>query len=59
METFLAALLTISAGVWVGAIVFQSAVVAPSVFVDLDTVAILLLGITLLAIVATSAAPGM
>jgi hypothetical protein len=36
METVALALLTISAGVWVGAIVFQSAVVAPAVFVDLD-----------------------
>ena len=39
METFAAALLTLSAGVWVGAIVFQSAVVAPAVFVDLDETA--------------------
>ncbi len=36
METVAIAVLTISAGVWVGAIVFQSAVVAPAVFVDLD-----------------------
>jgi len=36
METFIAAILTVSAGIWVGAIVFQSAVVAPAVFVDLD-----------------------
>ena len=36
METLAAAVLTISAGVWIGAIVFQSAVVAPAVFVDLD-----------------------
>ena len=39
METFAAAVLTISAGVWIGAIVFQSAVVAPAVFVDLDEAA--------------------
>ena len=39
METFAAAVLTISAGIWIGAIVFQSAVVAPSVFVDLDEAA--------------------
>lgn len=39
METFLAALMTISAGVWIGTIVFQSAVVAPAVFVDLDEAA--------------------
>lgn len=36
METLAVALLTTSAGVWVGSIVFQSAVVAPAVFVDLD-----------------------
>lgn len=36
METFVAALITIAAGIWTGAIVFQSAVVAPAVFVDLD-----------------------
>jgi hypothetical protein len=29
-------LLTVAAGVWIGAIVFQSAIVAPTVFVDLD-----------------------
>ncbi len=39
METFAAALMTISAGTWTGAIVFQSAVVAPAVFVDLDEAA--------------------
>ena len=39
METVAAALLTISAGVWTGAIVFQSAVVAPAVFVDLNEAA--------------------
>lgn len=39
METFLAALMTISAGVWTGTIVFQSAVVAPAVFVNLDAAA--------------------
>ncbi len=36
METVAAVALTIAAGVWIGAIVFQSAVVAPAVFVDLD-----------------------
>ena len=36
METVAAVVLTISSGVWVGAIIFQSAVVAPAVFVDLD-----------------------
>lgn len=36
METVAVAVLNISAGVWIGAIVFQSAVVAPAVFVDLD-----------------------
>lgn len=36
MQTLAVALLTISAGIWVGAIVFQSAVVAPAVFADLD-----------------------
>ena len=36
MTDFAIALLTISAGTWIGAIVFQSAVVAPAVFVDLD-----------------------
>lgn len=30
------ALLIAAAGIWIGAIVFQSAVVAPTVFVDLD-----------------------
>ena len=39
MAGFATALLTISAGIWVGAIVFQSAVVAPAVFVDLDEAA--------------------
>ena len=39
METLAAAVLTISAGIWIGAIVFQSAVVAPAVFVDLDEAA--------------------
>jgi hypothetical protein len=36
MESFATALVTIAAGTWVGAIVFQSAVVAPAVFVNLD-----------------------
>ncbi len=36
MTSFATALLTISAGTWVGAIIFQSAVVAPTVFVDLN-----------------------
>ena len=36
MEAFVTALLTIAAASWVGAIVFQSAIVAPAVFVDLD-----------------------
>lgn len=40
METFAAVVLTISAGVWIGAIVFQSVVVAPAVFVDLDVAGI-------------------
>ncbi len=39
METFAATLMTIAAGTWTGAIVFQSAVVAPAVFVDLDEAA--------------------
>ena len=39
METVAAAVLTLSAAVWVGAIVFQSAVVAPAVFVNLDEAA--------------------
>ena len=39
METFAIAVLAISAGVWTGAIVFQSAVVAPAVFVELDAAA--------------------
>jgi hypothetical protein len=29
-------LLTVAAGIWIGAIVFQSAIVAPTVFLDLD-----------------------
>ena len=37
MEAFAAALMTIATASWVGAIIFQSAVVAPTVFVDLDT----------------------
>ncbi len=36
MTGFATALLTISAGIWVGAIIFQTAVVAPVVFVDLN-----------------------
>lgn len=36
MEALATALTTIATGTWVGAIVFQSAVVAPAVFVDLD-----------------------
>ena len=39
METVATAILIISAGIWIGAIVFQSAVVAPAVFVDLDEAA--------------------
>lgn len=39
MAAFATALLTIAAGIWIGAIVFQSAVVAPAVFIDLDEVA--------------------
>ncbi len=39
MEAFTAAVLTICAGIWVGAIVFQSAIVAPAVFVELDEAA--------------------
>ncbi|MEM7278722.1 MAG: DUF4149 domain-containing protein [Pseudomonadota bacterium] len=39
METVAAAVLTTSVGIWVGAIVFQSAVVAPAVFVDLEETA--------------------
>lgn len=39
METFTTALFTIAAAVWIGAIVFQSAIVAPAVFVDLDEAA--------------------
>lgn len=37
MEAFGTTLLTIAAGTWVGAIIFQSAIVAPAVFVDLDS----------------------
>lgn len=36
MEAFATALLTISAATWVGAIIFQSAIVAPVIFVNLD-----------------------
>ena len=36
MESLAIALITLAAGTWVGAIIFQSAVVAPAVFVDLD-----------------------
>lgn len=36
MEPLAYALITIALGTWVGAIIFQSAVVAPAVFVDLD-----------------------
>lgn len=36
MESIATVLLTIAAATWVGAIVFQSAVVAPAVFVNLD-----------------------
>ncbi|MDJ0793512.1 MAG: DUF4149 domain-containing protein [Woeseiaceae bacterium] len=36
MTSFATALLTISAGIWVGAIIFQTAVVAPTVFADLN-----------------------
>ncbi len=36
MTGFATALVTIPAGTWIGAIIFQSAVVAPAVFVDLD-----------------------
>ena len=36
MPTVSAVLLTLAAAVWVGAIVFQAAIVAPSVFVNLD-----------------------
>ena len=39
MTSFAIALLTLSTGTWVGAIIFQSAVVAPAVFVNLDEVA--------------------
>ena len=39
MEILAIIVLTISAGVWIGAIVFHSAVVAPTVFVDLDEAA--------------------
>lgn len=37
MEAPASALITIAAAAWVGAILFQSAVVAPAVFVDLDS----------------------
>jgi hypothetical protein len=37
MEAFATTLLTIATATWVGAILFQSAIVAPAVFVDLDT----------------------
>lgn len=37
MEALATVLITIATGTWVGAIIFQSAVVAPSVFVDLDS----------------------
>jgi len=37
MEAFATSLLTIATATWVGAILFQSAIVAPAVFVDLDT----------------------
>ncbi len=36
MESLAIVLITLAAGTWVGAIIFQSAVVAPAVFVDLD-----------------------
>lgn len=36
MEALATILLTISAATWVGAILFQSVIVAPAVFVDLD-----------------------
>jgi uncharacterized membrane protein len=36
MAVFATTILTIAAGTWVGAIIFQSAIVAPAVFVDLD-----------------------
>ena len=36
MEALASSLITIAAATWVGAILFQSAVVAPAVFVDLD-----------------------
>ena len=36
MESLATALITLAAGTWVGAIIFQSAVVAPAVFADLD-----------------------
>lgn len=39
MAGFATAILTISAGTWVGAILFQTAVVAPAVFSGLDEVA--------------------
>lgn len=36
MEAIALAVLTIAAAVWIGSIVFQSAIVAPTVFVNLD-----------------------
>ncbi len=36
MESLATALITLAVGTWVGAIIFQSAVVAPAVFADLD-----------------------
>lgn len=36
MEAFAAALVLIAGAIWVGAIVFQSAIVAPAVFANLD-----------------------
>ena len=39
MEAIAVVLIAVAAAVWVGAIVFQSAVVAPAVFVDLDEAA--------------------
>lgn len=37
MEALATALITIATGTWVGAIIFQSSVVAPAVFGDLDS----------------------
>lgn len=39
MEDLATSLVTIATGTWVGAILFQSAVVAPAVFIDLDAAA--------------------